>query len=125
MTEHNLMGVVKQMKNLIIADPLSYIDSMSIMESASMVLTDSGGIQEETTFLGIPCLTLRNNTERPVTVTEGTNQLVGTTPERIVDSAMEILRTGGKKGKTPKLWDGRAAERIVKVMLEQFPLHRT
>ena len=125
MTEHNLMGVVKQMKNLIIADPLSYIDSMSIMESASMVLTDSGGIQEETTFLGIPCLTLRNNTERPVTVTEGTNQLIGTTPERIVDSAMEILRTGGKKGKTPKLWDGRAAERIVKVMLEQFPLHRT
>ena len=122
MTEHNLMGVVRQMKNLIIADPLSYIDSMSIMESASMVLTDSGGIQEETTFLGIPCLTLRNNTERPVTVTEGTNQLVGTTPERIVDSAMEILRTGGKRGKTPKLWDGRAAERIVKVMLEQFPM---
>ena len=118
------MGLVTQMKNLIIVDPLSYIDSMSIMSSASMVLTDSGGIQEETTILGIPCLTLRNNTERPVTITEGTNQLVGTTPKGIVDSAMEILRTGGKKGRTPKLWDGKAAERIVKVMLEQLPLAR-
>jgi UDP-N-acetylglucosamine 2-epimerase (non-hydrolysing) len=122
LAEHNLMEVVTQMKNLIIADPLSYIDSMSVMAAASMVLTDSGGIQEETTILGIPCLTLRNNTERPVTITEGTNQLVGSAPERIVESAMEILRTGGKKGRTPKLWDGNAAERIVQVILEQFPL---
>ena len=93
---------------------------MSIMTSASIVLTDSGGIQEETTVLGIPCLTLRNNTERPVTITEGTNELVGNSPEVIYERAMDILRNGGKHGRIPKLWDGKAAERIVSVILERI-----
>ena len=80
------------------------------------MLTDSGGIQEETTVLGVPCLTLRENTERPVTVSEGTNTIVGGDPEVIVAEARRVLESGGKKGRTPRLWDGQAAERILDVM---------
>ena len=119
--DYGLMGVLDQMKNLVVTEPLSYIDSVSLMASATIVLTDSGGIQEETTVLGIPCLTLRNNTERPVTVTEGTNELVGNSPGRIVASAMEVLRTGGKKGRIPRMWDGKAAGRIVEVIVRGIP----
>ncbi len=121
LAEHGLLPVLEGMSHLVVAEPISYLDSMSLMASATIVLTDSGGIQEETTVLGIPCLTLRKNTERPVTITEGTNELVGNDPDLIVQRAMEILRTGGKKGKTPRLWDGRAAERIVNVILEKMP----
>ena len=121
LTEHGLMEVVGRMRNLIITGPLSYIESMSIMARATMVLTDSGGVQEETSVLGIPCLTLRNNTERPVTVTEGTNELVGIDPELIVTSAIRVLRRGGKKGRVPNLWDGKAAGRIVDVIIERTP----
>ena len=84
-----------------------------------LVLTDSGGIQEETTILGVPCLTLRENTERPITVVEGTNTLVGTDPARIVEETQCILGGEGKTGRIPELWDGYAAERIVKVLREQ------
>ena len=82
------------------------------MMDARFVMTDSGGIQEETTALGIPCLTLRENTERPITVEVGTNVVVGTRPERIVAEAMRLLDGHQRRGNTPPLWDGRAADRI-------------
>ena len=81
--------------------------------NARFVLTDSGGVQEESTFFGIPCLTLRENTERPVTVTYGTNTLVGTDPTRIVKESLDILRGNGKKGEVPELWDEGVVQRIV------------
>jgi UDP-N-acetylglucosamine 2-epimerase (non-hydrolysing) len=82
------------------------------MSDARFVLTDSGGIQEETTALGIPCVTLRENTERPITVEQGTNTIVGSDPEKIRTCVDAILETGGKSGRVPELWDGKAAERI-------------
>src|SRR5690606_148246 len=101
-----------------VVDPMGYLDFMSLVAGASVVLTDSGGIQEETSVLGIPCLTLRENTERPITVTVGTNRLVGTDPER-VDEAMhdlDSLREGG----LPPLWDGRAGDRIAQVLVDEI-----
>ena len=80
------------------------------------MLTDSGGLQEESTALGIPCLTLRENTERPITVTEGTNTVVGTEPARVAAEALRALAGDGKQGRTPALWDGRASERIAEVL---------
>jgi UDP-N-acetylglucosamine 2-epimerase (non-hydrolysing) len=82
-------------------------------------MTGSGGIQEETTILGIPCLTLRENTERPITITEGTNTLVGSDREKILKGSFRILNGKCKKGKIPKLWDGKASERIVNILLGQ------
>jgi UDP-N-acetylglucosamine 2-epimerase (non-hydrolysing) len=96
--------------------PLGYLDALCLMANAVLTLTDSGGVQEETTALGVPCLTIRENTERPVTVTEGTNALVGKSPERIVAEAGKILRGESKRGRSPKLWDGHAAERIVECL---------
>src|SRR5680860_692261 len=93
--------------------PLSYMDFLNLWKDAKLVLTDSGGLQEETTALGVPCLTLRHNTERPITVDEGTNVLLGTEPSAILREAYNILDGGGKTGKRPPLWDGRAAERYV------------
>lgn len=92
--------------------PQGYLEMLGLMAQATLVLTDSGGLQEETTALGVPCLTLRENTERPITIAEGTNTLCGTDGRRIVDAATEILATGGKRGRAPELWDGHAAERI-------------
>lgn len=97
-------------------EPQGYLAFLDLMMHAGMVLTDSGGVQEETTILGVPCLTLRENTERPVTVTQGTNVLVGTEPQRIVMTVDAILAGEGKKGGVPELWDGRAAERIIAVL---------
>ena len=102
--------------HIVATEPLSYMEFLNIWKDARLVLTDSGGLQEETTALGIPCLTLRENTERPVTVTEGTNVVVGASPSRILAEAEKILSGSGKKGKRPELWDGRASERIVKVL---------
>ncbi len=99
--------------------PLGYIDFLSLMSNAALVLTDSGGIQEETTILGIPCLTLRENTERSITVKEGTNRLVGNDPEKIREAAFDLLLTGQKKKNMPKYWDGKASGRIVKVITSQ------
>ena len=99
-----------------LADPLGYLDFLKLEDNAALVVTDSGGIQEETTFMGVPCLTVRLNTERPVTVTEGTNELVGIDPERIVTAGDRVLREGGKAGKVPELWDGKAGERIAAVL---------
>lgn len=83
-------------------------------------MTDSGGIQEETTILGVPCLTLRENTERPVTISEGTNQLVGVSPERITAAAWRILERKVKNGRRPEMWDGKAAERIIGILRKKF-----
>jgi len=90
---------------------------LCLLDRAALVLTDSGSIQEETTALGVPCLTLRENTERPVTVTEGTNQLVGQDHGKIVSAAREILAGKAKRGRVLQLWDGHTAERIVETLL--------
>ncbi|PYU13936.1 MAG: UDP-N-acetylglucosamine 2-epimerase (non-hydrolyzing) [Acidobacteria bacterium] len=101
--------------------PVGYLDFLCLMSKAALVLTDSGGIQEETTALGIPCLTLRENTERPVTISEGTNLLVGTDPAKIVAAAKDVLAGRGKAGRIPPLWDGHAAGRIVEILLRLVP----
>lgn len=103
-------------KALHLLAPLGYDDFLALMGRAAFLLTDSGGIQEETTALGIPCLTLRDNTERPITVTMGTNRLLGRNPERIRPEVEKILAGQGKAGTCPPLWDGHAAERIVAVL---------
>jgi len=97
--------------------PLGYIDFLNLMCNSKLMLTDSGGIQEETTVLNIPCLTLRKNTERPVTVKQGTNIVVGTDPRGIVRETTRIINGKEKKGRIPPLWEGKAAQRIVKVLL--------
>jgi len=84
------------------------------------VLTDSGGLQEETTALGVPCVTIRENTERPVTVDEGSNVLAGTDPQKILLEARKVLRGEGKQGRRPQLWDGKAAERIVAILAREL-----
>jgi len=96
----------------IILPPQGYLEMLGLMAGASMVLTDSGGIQEETTALGVPCLTIRENTERPITVEQGTNTLVGIDPDALRAAAATVLAGGGKRGRMPEYWDGRAAERI-------------
>jgi UDP-N-acetylglucosamine 2-epimerase (non-hydrolysing) len=101
-------------------DPLGYLDFLCMNSNAQIVLTDSGGVQEETTVLGVPCLTLRNNTERPATVEHGTNQVVGVDPERITSAARSVLEGKFRKGQCPPLWDGKAAERIVKILVDGF-----
>jgi len=116
-TRRNLAsGVVKSKvqssKSLVLLDPLGYIDFLRLLLSSRLILTDSGGIQEESTVLGVPCLTLRENTERPVTVSAGTNTIVGTDPEKIVHEAEEIIAGRGKEGRVPPLWDGKASSRI-------------
>jgi UDP-N-acetylglucosamine 2-epimerase (non-hydrolysing) len=102
--------------NIQIVDPLSYFQILDMMMHAKLVLTDSGGLQEETTIFGVPCLTIRENTERPVTITEGTNILVGTDPLKILTETRTILAGKSKSGRTPELWDGHASERIVKII---------
>jgi UDP-N-acetylglucosamine 2-epimerase (non-hydrolysing) len=110
-------GGIKHPPQLRLIPPLGYLDFLCLLSKATLALTDSGGIQEETTALGVPCLTLRENTERPVTVSQGTNVLVGTNPSKIVAATEQILRGDGKRGRTPPLWDGHAAERIVEILL--------
>jgi len=99
-------------------DPVGYLQFLALQRRARLVITDSGGIQEETTFLGIPCLTVRENTERPVTVTLGTNVLVGQDMMRLREEVERILAGAGKKGSIPPLWDGRASERIAEIIKE-------
>jgi UDP-N-acetylglucosamine 2-epimerase (non-hydrolysing) len=108
-------------RNLRFIQPVGYLDFLCLLSKASLVLTDSGGIQEETTVLGVPCLTLRENTERPVTISEGTNLLVGSDPEKIVAAARDILAGKRKVGRVPPLWDGKAAQRIVEILLQVVP----
>ncbi|MBG6221025.1 MULTISPECIES: UDP-N-acetylglucosamine 2-epimerase (non-hydrolyzing) [unclassified Janthinobacterium] len=105
--------------------PLGYLELLGLMQGARLVLTDSGGIQEESTALGVPCLTLRANTERPVTVSAGTNTLAGTDPTAILALARAILETGGKQGCIPPLWDGHAATRIAAVIAPWLAARRS
>lgn len=105
---------------MILIQPLGYLEFLGLLRSATLVLTDSGGIQEETTFLRIPCITLRKNTERPVTISLGTNYLVGTDPEKIIGTAFAVLDGKGKKGEIPPLWDGKAGQRIVQILVNQL-----
>jgi UDP-N-acetylglucosamine 2-epimerase (non-hydrolysing) len=105
-----------------ITDPLGYLNFLGLVARSRLVLTDSGGLQEETTVLGVPCLTLRDNTERPVTCEVGTNVLVGTQPERVRAEALLVLQGNGRHGRVPDLWDGRAAERIAGVLLDANPV---
>lgn len=110
----NLFGGEEPALRLV--EPLGYLDFLCLMADAKLVLTDSGGIQEETTALGVACLTLRDTTERPITVTEGTNTIVGSDPATIRAEASKILDGNGKSGRVPELWDGRAASRIIDVL---------
>jgi UDP-N-acetylglucosamine 2-epimerase (non-hydrolysing) len=103
--------------NILIIEPLGYFEMLGAMRDAALVLTDSGGVQEETTALGVPCMTLRNNTERPVTVTHGSNHLVGTDPSKIIVSALALIDTPPSAQRVPELWDGHAAERIASELL--------
>ncbi|MBN2008374.1 UDP-N-acetylglucosamine 2-epimerase (non-hydrolyzing) [candidate division KSB1 bacterium] len=111
---------VEELSGLQLVDPVGYLDFLKLMMHAKLVLTDSGGIQEETTALSIPCLTLRENTERPVTIEIGTNKLVGADVDRIIQESLAILDGRGKSGNVPPLWDGKAAERIVQVLMQKF-----
>ncbi len=103
---------------LCVLDPLSYVDFLGLQSRATVVITDSGGIQEETTYLGVPCLTLRENTERPVTVTLGTNVLVGRDPDKLRSELSRVLAGQAKKGTIPPLWDGHAGERIAAILAD-------
>lgn len=107
-------------EDVVTCEPVSYLDSVDLMTHADVVLTDSGGVQEETTALGIPCLTLREETERPITVTEGTNRVVGPDKSRII-AAYEEVRSIGVEARCPPLWDGKAAERILDTLISVPP----
>ncbi|OSM06842.1 non-hydrolyzing UDP-N-acetylglucosamine 2-epimerase [Magnetofaba australis] len=96
--------------------PIGYLEMLGLMSRAKLVMSDSGGIQEETTALGIPCLTLRENTERPITISEGANQLVGSDPQKILTALDDTLTSGGKAGRIPEGWDGAASQRIAAVL---------
>jgi UDP-N-acetylglucosamine 2-epimerase (non-hydrolysing) len=114
-------GLHDLLKNLLVLPPAGYLEMLGLMKSARLVMTDSGGIQEETTALGVPCLTLRENTERPITLHEGTNTLIGVDTSALKKAVSEILATGGKAGRIPEYWDGHAADRIAQVMKEWLP----
>jgi UDP-N-acetylglucosamine 2-epimerase (non-hydrolysing) len=107
-------------QDVTLVDPLGYFEFMKLVKTCRAVITDSGGIQEESTFLGVPCLTVRPNTERPVTVTVGTNTLLPLDVEEILRYLRKILDGGYKKGQIPQLWDGRATERIVDVIANEI-----
>ncbi len=111
-TRARLNGCGRSSGHLRLLDPLPYIDFLGLQQRATVVITDSGGIQEETTYLGVPCLTVRENTERPITVTMGTNTLVGTDTDILCREMEKILSGDAKRGTTPPLWDGRAGQRI-------------
>jgi UDP-N-acetylglucosamine 2-epimerase (non-hydrolysing) len=118
--EFGLDELVASSEGLRLIEPQGYLPFLDLMQNASLVLTDSGGIQEETTILGVPCLTLRENTERPVTISEGTNTLVGSDPDKIVRVASRVLSAGRAMPRRPELWDGRAAERIVSILVDSL-----
>ena len=112
LSSYDLAGIVAGSR-ILVTPPLSYLQTLGLMREARLVITDSGGLQEETTALGVPCLTVRDTTERPITIAEGTNTLVGSAPQALRRAASEALGGGGKRGRIPELWDGQAAVRIV------------
>lgn len=113
-------GLDSSVKNMRIIEPLGYRNFLKLCMNCKFVMTDSGGIQEETTYTNIPCLTLRKNTERPITIKEGTNILVGPHEDKIIVEGLKILRGKHKRGRIPKLWDGKTAQRIVEVLKERI-----
>lgn len=115
-TSFGLDPKLEAMTDLHVLEPVGYVDFLHLQENARLALVDSGGIQEETTVLGVPCLTLRDNTERPVTLTHGTNRLVGRDPDAIVQAAEEALAAAPNGHSVPELWDGRSAQRLVEVL---------
>ena len=120
--EFGMVSRLAAIPNLRILDPIGYLDFLKLIASARLVLTDSGGIQEETTILKVPCLTLRENTERPITLEVGSNRLVGSDPSKIVTAYREITAGGAVNLAIPPLWDGHAAERIVDVLQRELSL---
>lgn len=117
----NKFGLTHLIEELRILPPIGYLEMLGLMRDAKLVLTDSGGIQEETTALGVPCLTLRENTERPITLDEGTNTLVGPDPAAIRTAFREVMQHGGKAGRIPEYWDGHAATRIAETLKTWLP----
>ncbi len=107
-------------RGILCVEPLGYLDFLALTAGARLIFTDSGGVQEEATVLGVPCLTLRENTERPVTVSHGTNQIVGSSPRRILEAAQQVLVGPRQSSMQPPLWDGKASQRIVTVLREKF-----
>jgi len=116
-----MLSFLKSMSNLLITKPLGYLDFARLMASSKLIMTDSGGIQEETTILNIPCLTLRENTERPITVSRGTNAIVGNSTKKILLESARILKNNYqvKSNRVPKFWDGNASSRIIKVLINK------
>lgn len=122
-TKNNLdkFGLLKTINsNLILTEPIGYLDFLALTSNAELILTDSGGIQEESTYLGVQCITLRTSTERPITVEVGTNQLLGTDLEKAKDAALKVLEGNIKVGTIPELWDGKAAERISEIIVSKL-----
>jgi UDP-N-acetylglucosamine 2-epimerase (non-hydrolysing) len=118
--ETGLADAFQALEGLTLCDPIGYLDFLALMDSAALVLTDSGGIQEETTYLQVPCITLRENTERPVTVDVGTNLLLGLDVDAVVGASRDALQGRHKHGAVPELWDGHAADRIVDILARRF-----
>ena len=117
-------GKLLDTPDILLLPPMGYLEMLGLMKDAKVVLTDSGGIQEETTALGVPCITLRNNTERPITVDEGTNTIAGQDTQTILTIFNEIMRNGGKGGRIPQYWDGRASNRIADVIANEFGIKK-
>jgi len=119
-------GLIRYLENprIVVLPPQGYLEMLGLMAKARGVLTDSGGVQEETTALGVPCLTLRDNTERPITAEQGTNSVVGRDRDKILAAVGEIIRSGGKRGRVPEYWDGKAAERIAGHLAAWLPASR-
>lgn len=120
LTASGLLPRLESMAHIKLIDPLGYLDFLKLLSRARLVLTDSGGIQEETTILQVPCLTLRENTERPVTADIGSSYLVGNDPERIVEAFESIINGNARQPQIPPLWDGNAAQRIVSILNERL-----